>query len=63
MIMLASSQRRFSVRATSAALAILAGAAIGLAASDAKAKDIKVCLLAGKTGAFEAYAKQTEAAS
>ena len=44
------------------------GAAGGLAAAllvgagglPAAAKDIKVCLIAGKTGALEAYAKQTE---
>jgi branched-chain amino acid transport system substrate-binding protein len=42
-----------------AGLAIALGAA--LAASAADAKDIKVCLIAGKTGPFEAYAKQTEA--
>ena len=32
-----------------------------LAAAPAVAKDIKICLIAGKTGALEAYAKQTEA--
>jgi branched-chain amino acid transport system substrate-binding protein len=32
-----------------------------LASGPAEAKDIKVCLLAGKTGPLEAYAKQTEA--
>jgi branched-chain amino acid transport system substrate-binding protein len=31
-----------------------------LAASAANARDIKVCLISGKTGPFEAYAKQTE---
>ncbi len=61
MTMLASRQRKLSLRAMPVALAILAGGAIGLAATAAEAKDIKVCLLAGKTGAFEAYAKQTEA--
>ena len=30
------------------------------AGQPALAKDIKVCLIAGKTGALEAYAKQTE---
>ena len=38
----------------------LAGAAVALVAGAAAAKDIKVCLIAGKTGALEAYAKQTE---
>ena len=32
----------------------------GLASAPAAAKDIKVCLIAGKTGPLEAYAKQTE---
>src|SRR4249919_1499685 len=35
-------------------------AAVSLSAAPAIAKDIKVCLIAGKTGALEAYAKQTE---
>lgn len=39
----------------------LAFAALALAAAPAHAKDIKVCLIAGKTGPLEAYAKQTEA--
>ncbi|WP_293868106.1 substrate-binding domain-containing protein [uncultured Alsobacter sp.] len=38
----------------------LAGAAVALVAGAAAAKDIKVCLIAGKTGPLEAYAKQTE---
>jgi branched-chain amino acid transport system substrate-binding protein len=42
-----------------AACAALA-AGLGLGAVPALAKDIKVCLIAGKTGPFEAYAKQTE---
>ena len=42
-----------------AALAVAVAVAFG--ASPAAAKDIKVCLIAGKTGALEAYAKQTEA--
>jgi ABC-type branched-subunit amino acid transport system substrate-binding protein len=33
---------------------------MGLAAAPALAKDVKICLIAGKTGALEAYAKQTE---
>src|SRR5262245_40493000 len=33
---------------------------VALAAGPAAAKDVKVCLIAGKTGALEAYAKQTE---
>lgn len=36
-------------------------AVLALAAGSAQAKDIKVCLIAGKTGPLEAYAKQTEA--
>jgi branched-chain amino acid transport system substrate-binding protein len=40
-------------------IAFLAGAAT-LAAGAASAQDIKVCLIAGKTGPLEAYAKQTE---
>lgn len=40
---------------------LIAGSFVATAAVPALAKDIKVCLLAGKTGAFEAYAKQTEA--
>ncbi|WP_150286586.1 substrate-binding domain-containing protein [Rhabdaerophilum calidifontis] len=39
--------------------AFLAGAAT-IAAGAASAQDIKVCLIAGKTGPLEAYAKQTE---
>ena len=38
---------------------VLAGAGLALAAGAAAAKDIKVCLIAGKTGPLEAYAKQT----
>ena len=41
-----------------AGLAVVLAAALG--ASPAAAKDVKVCLIAGKTGALEAYAKQTE---
>lgn len=40
---------------------LFAVAALALAAVPASAKDIKVCLIAGKTGPLEAYAKQTEA--
>jgi branched-chain amino acid transport system substrate-binding protein len=40
--------------------ALGATAAIVCSAMPAAAKDIKVCLIAGKTGALEAYAKQTE---
>src|SRR5215475_6815671 len=49
-------------RATAASLtAILASAfGVGLPSAGALAKDIKVCLIAGKTGPLEAYAKQTE---
>ena len=42
-----------------AALAIAMTA--GMGAGPASAKDVKVCFIAGKTGALEAYAKQTEA--
>ena len=42
----------------------LAGAAIGvLVATTAVAADIKIALIAGKTGPLEAYAKQTETGS
>src|SRR3954447_23201267 len=43
----------------SSALALAAACALG--AAPVTAKDIKVCLIAGKTGPLEAYAKQTEA--
>ncbi len=46
--------RRAGIISGLAAVAALACAAPALA------KDIKVCLIAGKTGALEAYAKQTE---
>src|SRR5262249_56109020 len=39
---------------------LAAGATAALGAAPALAKDIKVCLIAGKTGPLEAYAKQTE---
>src|SRR5436190_22669158 len=42
------------------AAALAATAAMAFGAAPAVAKDIKVCLIAGKTGALEAYAKQTE---
>ena len=38
-----------------------AALAVALGSTAAAAKDITVCLLAGKTGPLEAYAKQTEA--
>ncbi|KAB2851521.1 MAG: ABC transporter substrate-binding protein [Hyphomicrobiaceae bacterium] len=41
-------------------MACLAGWAMPMAGTTAEAKDIKICLIAGKTGPFEAYAKQTE---
>ncbi len=44
-----------------ARLAVSAAALASIASVGAEARDIKVCLLAGKTGPFEAYAKQTEA--
>ena len=45
-----------------ASLAVAAAVTLcaGLASGPAVAKDIKVCLIAGKTGPLEAYAKQTE---
>src|SRR2546426_1372393 len=43
-----------------AALAMAVALGAGLTSDSAAAKDIKVCLIAGKTGALEAYAKQTE---
>ena len=47
--------------ASTAALAAAAAARLRrLASAPAAAKDIKVCLIAGKTGPLEAYAKQTE---
>ena len=49
-----------SVRAARIALAATTAAALCFAGS-ASAKDIKVCLIAGKSGPLEAYAKQTEA--
>jgi branched-chain amino acid transport system substrate-binding protein len=47
-----------AARACGAAAAALA--ALGFGAGPALAKDIKVCLITSKTGALEAYAKQTE---
>jgi branched-chain amino acid transport system substrate-binding protein len=43
-----------------AAAALLAATSFCVGATPVLAKDIKVCLIAGKTGALEAYAKQTE---
>jgi branched-chain amino acid transport system substrate-binding protein len=43
-----------------AALALAVAASASFVSGPAIAKDIKVCLIAGKTGALEAYAKQTE---
>jgi branched-chain amino acid transport system substrate-binding protein len=45
-------------RCLMAGVSVVLGAALSTA--PAAAKDIKVCLIAGKTGALEAYAKQTE---
>ncbi|MFY8107211.1 MAG: substrate-binding domain-containing protein [Elstera sp.] len=39
----------------------LAGAALTALSTPALGADLKICLIAGKTGALEAYAKQTEA--
>jgi branched-chain amino acid transport system substrate-binding protein len=44
-------------RAVAGAVAVLCG---GLISTAVAAKDVKVCLIAGKTGPLEAYAKQTE---
>jgi branched-chain amino acid transport system substrate-binding protein len=50
--------KRAEAGGLAAGLAVAVVAALG--GGEAAAKDIKVCLIAGKTGAFEAYAKQTE---
>lgn len=42
-------------------LAALTVSALAIGTASASAADIKVCLIAGKTGPLEAYAKQTEA--
>jgi len=53
--------RGYAERAARGGLAAATAAAVlAFAAGQAWAKDIKVCLIAGKTGPFEAYAKQTE---
>ena len=52
------SARRSLVGRTVAGVA--AAGALALVSQAALAKDIKICLIAGKTGALEAYAKQTE---
>ena len=41
-------------------LALAVGTLASLASAPVLAKDVKVCLIAGKTGPLEAYAKQTE---
>ena len=38
----------------------LTGAALAAMTGPTLAADLKICLIAGKTGALEAYAKQTE---
>jgi len=48
-------------RRASGLAALLAAPVLALTAPSAVAKDIKICLIAGKTGPLEAYAKQTEA--
>ena len=50
-----------SWRTGSSLATLLAVPALVLMAPAASAKDIKICLIAGKTGPLEAYAKQTEA--
>jgi branched-chain amino acid transport system substrate-binding protein len=50
--------RRTAIR--SGASAVAAAGLFCLSGAAALAKDIKICLIAGKTGALEAYAKQTE---
>jgi branched-chain amino acid transport system substrate-binding protein len=47
------------IRAVHAVLPFAAG--LAALAAPAAAADLKICLIAGKTGALEAYAKQTEA--
>src|SRR5262245_4738507 len=47
-------------RCASRTVAAAVAAGLALAAEPAAAKDIKVCLIAGKTGPLEAYATQTE---
>ena len=49
-------------RGIAAALAAIAafGLGVGLSAGTGTAKEVKICLIAGKTGLLEAYAKQTE---
>ena len=49
------------MRFTKTGLAFAVGAGIGLSVSPALAQqELKIALLAGKTGALEAYARQTE---
>ena len=48
-------------RRASGLAVLLAAPVLALTAPAAVAKDIKICLIAGKTGPLEAYAKQTEA--
>lgn len=48
-----------TARRAAAVSCVALGAALGMTVP-ASAKDIKVCLIAGKTGPLEAYAKQTE---
>ena len=52
--------RRLAERCVGGGIAAAVAAALVLGAAPAAAKDIKVCLIAGKTGPLEAYAKQTE---
>jgi branched-chain amino acid transport system substrate-binding protein len=52
--------RRLAERCVGGGIAAAVAAAFVLGAGPAAAKDIKVCLIAGKTGPLEAYAKQTE---
>ena len=52
--------RRLAERCAGGGIAAAVAAAVLLGAAPAAAKDIKVCLIAGKTGPLEAYAKQTE---
>ena len=54
---------KFTARAprlSAAAAAAIATTVLSAAMPSAYAKDVKVCLIAGKTGPLEAYAKQTE---
>jgi branched-chain amino acid transport system substrate-binding protein len=49
------------MKAAAAALALASAALVGpLGEAHAQTRDVKICLIAGRTGPLEAYAKQTE---